>query len=140
MKKIVLGLALGVILFFGGCAALDAAVGASPDKPGPLAQFVQGVENATKGTPVGGLAALLMGAFGVYQKVRANRKESALKQVSGGLEGVVVGIDRALEAGLKVSVEKVELYDNIRQAILEFNKEASVIEGMIASFKAKERA
>lgn len=132
MKKLLMVSVLSFAVTFSGCLALDRAIGVD-GKDGPVTGFVRGIESATSGTPVGGIAALLLGAFGVYQKVRA-------RKYAEGLEGVVVGIDRALDQGVKLSVEKQELYNKIRGGIQEVVGDVAFVEKLIAEIKAKARA
>ena len=131
MKKLLLVCAVALTAL-SGCVLADQAIG-TEEEPGPLVGIVGGIEKVTAGTPIGGIAALLMGAFGFYQRARA-------KKYSQAVEGVVVGIDRGLEQGIKLSVEKQELYNKIREGLLEVSDDIAFAERLIADIKAKERA
>jgi len=130
--KILAALLLGFSLMLTSCAMLDKAVG-TYEKPGPVENFVDGVGGLATGTPLAPITAGLSLLINLYQAVRGKKYRQAA-------EGVVLGIDIALEAGSKADVSKAELYDAIRGAIKEVADDASAVERIIAAIKAKERA
>lgn len=128
-------LAVGLLVFslsLSGCALLDQGLG-TYDKPGPVENFVDGLGGLATGTPLAPVAAGLSILINLYQAVRG-------KKYREGLEGVVVGVDRALEAGIKSDTSKEALYNAIRGALKEVAGDALAVERIIAAIKAKARA
>lgn len=130
--KILAGVLLAFCLVLTGCETLDKYVG-SHDKPGPVENFVDAIGGVVGGTPLAPIAGGLSILINLYQAVRGRKYRE-------GLEGVVVGVDRALEAGAKADVTKEALYGAIRSAVREVAGDAKAVEGLVSAIKARERA